>query len=79
MIMLYAIGLCVTVAYLLLYRVKSRQWRKWLGIILSVSGAIATFKIPRMQGEFDVGMIAFIVWMCGLHLFFERARYEDEE
>lgn len=79
MIMLFVIGLSATVAYLLLYRVRSRQWRKWLGIILIFFGAIATFKSPRIQGEFDVGLIAFIVWMCGLHLFFERARYEDEE
>lgn len=72
-------GLTVTLACLLAYRLKSRRWRKWFGIVLGICGAIATFKLTPNPDEFHLEMIFFITWMFGMHLFFERGRYEDEE
>jgi hypothetical protein len=79
MITLLTTGLTLTLACLLAYRLKSRSVRKWLGIVLTTLGAIVTFTFIPDPDEFHVGMVFFIIWMCGLHLFFERGRYEDEE
>jgi uncharacterized membrane protein len=71
-------GVTITFACLLTYRIKSRQLRKWLGITLAITGGIATFIFTPTPDEFHLGMIFFILWMCGLLLFFERGRYEDD-
>lgn len=71
-------GLAVTTSCVLFYGVKSRTYRKWLGIVLGVSGAVLTFTIRPEPDEFDPFNIYLIMWMTGVTLFCERGRYEDE-
>ncbi|MEQ7919328.1 hypothetical protein ABQX22_09035 [Xanthomonas sp. WHRI 1810A] len=53
-----AIGVSMTIACILTCKLKSRVWRKWLGLAMAVSGAIGAFKFSWSDGPYFV-----VVWM----------------
>lgn len=70
-------GFAVTLSFALVYGLKQRLYRKWLGIVLVVIGLAGSFAImPSSSGfdPFNIFLVIFI-WLTGLTLFFERDRY----
>lgn len=71
-------GVTSTLAFTLMFCLKHRTWRKWLGIALMISGFAGTFwSIPQLV-DFDPFNVFLIIWLTGLSLFFERDRYFEQ-
>lgn len=79
MIELLISGLTLTFAYLLVYRIKSRQWRHWLGIVITASGALACFNLPFRLYETNVGLVYIFSCFIGLFLIADSERFEDDD
>ncbi|MCQ9425024.1 hypothetical protein NRB16_16015 [Pseudomonas sp. LJDD11] len=72
-------GFTATLAFVLMFCLKQRIWRKWLGIALMITGFAGTFwSIPQLA-DFDPFNVFLIMWLTGLSLFFERDRYIDSD
>lgn len=71
--------LAVSLSAGLMYGLKSRFYRKWLGIGLGVTGVVLIFTIRPEQDEFYPFTIQMVMWFTGLTLFCERGRYEGQE
>lgn len=71
--------LAVTMSCVLIYGLKSRFYRKWLGIGLGIIGVILVFTIRPEPDEFYPFTIQMVMWFTGLTLFCERGKYEDQE
>lgn len=77
MTMPVAIGLFMTITCMLTYKLKSRLWRKWLGLTMAFSGAIGAFKFSWPEGPYFL-----IVWMTmftGWGLFSDRDQFTKDE
>ena len=71
------IGLSITIACLLTYKLKSRAWRKWLGLTMAVSGAIGALKFSWSD---DRHFIVVLMIMCsGWDLFASRDHFTTTE
>ncbi|MGV8920044.1 MAG: hypothetical protein ACOH2R_19935 [Pseudomonas sp.] len=71
--------LAMTAACFLIYGLKNRTYRKWLGIVFSIAGIALMFGVASKVDEFDPGLLFLAMWCTGLTLFFERDRYEEDE
>jgi len=71
-------GVTLTFTYLLVCRIKSRQWRHWLGIVITVSGALACFNLPFRLYETNVGLGYIFSCFIGLFLIADSERFEDD-
>jgi len=71
------IGLSMTVACLLTYKLKSRVWRKWLGITMAVSGAIAAFTFSWSDSPYF--FVVIVTMLTGWDLFAGRNQFSREE
>ncbi len=72
-------GLSFSVACLLMYKVKSRRYRKWLGILLGTVGVVLTFTVRPEPDRFSPFTLSLMMWIVGLTLFCERGKYEDDD
>lgn len=68
-------GFAVTLSFALVYGLRQRLYRKWLGIVLVVIGLAGSFAIMPSLSGFDPFNIFLVIWLTGLTLFFERDRY----
>lgn len=69
-------GLGMTLHCMLSYRLKSRNWRKWLGLSMAALGALALSKLDLSTNAF---LIALITAINGLILFSERDYHTKNE
>ncbi|WP_341962969.1 hypothetical protein [Pseudomonas sp. RC10] len=70
-------GLGMTINWLLVYTLKPRAWRKWLGLGLLIFGGIAMFKLRSQSNEASLSFL--IAFMIGWSLFSARDRFALEE
>lgn len=77
MTLLMTFGLVMTIACLLTYKLRSRIWRKWLGLAMAVSGAIAVFKFSWSSGPAFI--TALMTMLTGWELFSDRDQFTQEE
>lgn len=68
-------GFAVTLSFTLVYGLKQRLYRKWLGIVLVVIGLAGSFAVMPSSSGFDPFNLFLVMWLTGLTLFFERDRH----
>lgn len=68
-------GFAVTLSFALVYGLKQRLYRKWLGIVLVITGLAGSFALMPLSNGFDPFNLFLVMWLTGLTLFFERDRY----
>lgn len=72
-----SINIALAVSILIIYAVRSRPWRKWLGLVLLLGSPVAMFQFRLLPESFS-HVYAF-AWVTGLDLFFGRNRYVRED
>lgn len=70
-------GLGMTLNWLLLYRLKPKSWRKWLGLALLISSAIAFFNLSDKSHETFAALV--MLFSVGCSLFAARDQFTQEE
>lgn len=70
-------GLGMTINWLLIYTLKPRAWRKWLGLGLLIFGGVTMFKLKGQSSEASLSFL--IAFMIGLSLFSARDQFAQEE
>lgn len=70
-------GLGMTISCLLFYKLKSRSWRKWLGLAMMVFGCVAISTVSGMKSELFIIVLATTT--TGYSLFGDRDRFTKDE
>ena len=65
------LGLGMTAYYLLTHLIKPKLFRKWLGVVLTLSGALGLLKLSGLSGQ---ALFALLITVgTGTTLILERA------
>jgi peptidoglycan/LPS O-acetylase OafA/YrhL len=77
MIFLLGIVLSCTAWYWLNYKIRHKQGRQCVGLLLVFGGATATYTLDAHLDQFFIWGFA-VAWCIGLNLFFDADKYRDE-